>query len=236
MLGREGDRPPRLSRPRASETRPRRARPERASGSGRCRRRSGRAGGATSRAYSPPVPIRIVLAEDHYLVREGVRRLLDAQPGFEVAAVCGDLDSLLEAVDREAPGRRGHRCPDATRSLRRRDPGRQTPARDEPGPGRRRPEPVRGPELRRRPAGHRQRRARLRLEGARPRSRPAPDGHQGGLARRLADRPDGGRTSGGGSDARDDVAAQAADRPGTRGPAEDGRGHEQRRRSPRTSS
>jgi DNA-binding NarL/FixJ family response regulator len=49
------------------------------------------------------VPIRIVLAEDHYLVREGVRRLLDAQPGFEVAAACGDLDSLLEAVDREAP-------------------------------------------------------------------------------------------------------------------------------------
>ena len=24
-------------------------------------------------------------------------------PGFEVAAVCGDLDSLLEAVDREVP-------------------------------------------------------------------------------------------------------------------------------------
>jgi DNA-binding NarL/FixJ family response regulator len=49
------------------------------------------------------MPIRLVLAEDHYLVREGVRRLLDAQPGFEVAAVCGDLDSLLEAVDREGP-------------------------------------------------------------------------------------------------------------------------------------
>jgi DNA-binding NarL/FixJ family response regulator len=49
------------------------------------------------------MPIRLVLAEDHYLVREGVRRLLEAQPGFEVAAVCGDLDSLLEAVEREAP-------------------------------------------------------------------------------------------------------------------------------------
>jgi len=47
--------------------------------------------------------IRLVLAEDHYLVREGVRRLLEAEPGFEVAAVCGDLDSLLEAVDRESP-------------------------------------------------------------------------------------------------------------------------------------
>jgi len=49
------------------------------------------------------VPIRLVLAEDHYLVREGLRRLLEGQPGVEVAAVCGDLDSLLEAVDREAP-------------------------------------------------------------------------------------------------------------------------------------
>lgn len=49
------------------------------------------------------MPIRLVLAEDHYLVREGVRRLLEAEPEFEIAAVCGDLDSLLEAVDREGP-------------------------------------------------------------------------------------------------------------------------------------
>jgi len=49
------------------------------------------------------MPIRLVLAEDHYLVREGLRRLLEAQPGLEVAAACGDLDSLLEAVDRVDP-------------------------------------------------------------------------------------------------------------------------------------
>ncbi len=49
------------------------------------------------------MPIRLVLAEDHYLVREGVRRLLEAQPGFDVVAVCGDIDSLLMAVDRERP-------------------------------------------------------------------------------------------------------------------------------------
>jgi DNA-binding NarL/FixJ family response regulator len=49
------------------------------------------------------VPIRIVLAEDHYLVREGVRRLLATQPDVEVAAVCGDLDSLLAAVETERP-------------------------------------------------------------------------------------------------------------------------------------
>jgi DNA-binding NarL/FixJ family response regulator len=49
------------------------------------------------------MPIRLVLAEDHYLVREGVRRLLEAQPELEVVAVCGDVDSLFEAVDRERP-------------------------------------------------------------------------------------------------------------------------------------
>jgi DNA-binding NarL/FixJ family response regulator len=49
------------------------------------------------------VPIRIVLADDHYLVREGIRRLLETEPDLEVAAVCGDLDSLLAAVDAERP-------------------------------------------------------------------------------------------------------------------------------------
>ena len=49
------------------------------------------------------MPIRVVLAEDHYLVREGVRRLLEAQPDLEVVAVCGDLDSLLAAVEAEHP-------------------------------------------------------------------------------------------------------------------------------------
>jgi DNA-binding NarL/FixJ family response regulator len=47
--------------------------------------------------------IRLVLAEDHYLVREGIRRLLEAQPELELAAVCADLASLLAAVDAERP-------------------------------------------------------------------------------------------------------------------------------------
>jgi DNA-binding NarL/FixJ family response regulator len=47
--------------------------------------------------------IRLVLAEDHYLVREGVRRLLETRPEFEVVAVCDDLISLLAAVDAERP-------------------------------------------------------------------------------------------------------------------------------------
>jgi DNA-binding NarL/FixJ family response regulator len=49
------------------------------------------------------VPIRLVLAEDHYLVREGVRRLLETEPDLEVVAVCGDLDSLLAAVEAQSP-------------------------------------------------------------------------------------------------------------------------------------
>ncbi len=47
--------------------------------------------------------IRVVLADDHYLVREGVRRLLESEPEVEVVAVCGDLDSLLAAVEAERP-------------------------------------------------------------------------------------------------------------------------------------
>jgi DNA-binding NarL/FixJ family response regulator len=47
--------------------------------------------------------IRVVLGEDHFLVREGVRRLLETRPEIEVAAACGDLGSLLAAVEEHAP-------------------------------------------------------------------------------------------------------------------------------------
>jgi DNA-binding NarL/FixJ family response regulator len=49
------------------------------------------------------VAIRVVLGEDHYLVREGVRRLLETHPEVEVAAACGDLESLLAAVEEHDP-------------------------------------------------------------------------------------------------------------------------------------
>ena len=49
------------------------------------------------------MPIRVVLAEDHFLVREGLRRLLETQPELEVVAVCCDLDSLFAAVEAEKP-------------------------------------------------------------------------------------------------------------------------------------
>lgn len=47
--------------------------------------------------------IRIVIAEDSFLVREGVRRVLDLQDDLEVVATCGDLPGLLAAVADHAP-------------------------------------------------------------------------------------------------------------------------------------
>ncbi len=57
----------------------------------------------SARPYPLAVAIRVVLADDHYLVREGVRSLLEAESELEVVAVCEDLDSLLGAVDAERP-------------------------------------------------------------------------------------------------------------------------------------
>ena len=47
--------------------------------------------------------IRVVLAEDHYLVREGVSRLLESQDDIDLVATCEDLDSLMTAIDEHAP-------------------------------------------------------------------------------------------------------------------------------------
>jgi DNA-binding NarL/FixJ family response regulator len=49
------------------------------------------------------VTIRVVLADDNLLIREGVRRLLDAEDDVQVVAVCGDLDTLLALVESERP-------------------------------------------------------------------------------------------------------------------------------------
>ena len=49
------------------------------------------------------MPIRVVLAEDHFLFREGLRRLLEAENEMEVVAVCESFDGLLDAVAAEQP-------------------------------------------------------------------------------------------------------------------------------------
>lgn len=48
-------------------------------------------------------PIRVVLADDSFLVREAIAAILAGEHGVEVAAVCCDLPSLLAAVERERP-------------------------------------------------------------------------------------------------------------------------------------
>jgi DNA-binding NarL/FixJ family response regulator len=47
--------------------------------------------------------IRVILAEDNFIVREGLQEILSAQPGVEVVAGRGDLDGLLRAVAEQEP-------------------------------------------------------------------------------------------------------------------------------------
>ena len=47
--------------------------------------------------------IRVVLAEDNVLLRDGLARLIDAQDDLSVVGVAGDLPSLIELVEREQP-------------------------------------------------------------------------------------------------------------------------------------
>jgi DNA-binding NarL/FixJ family response regulator len=53
--------------------------------------------------YAPRVAIRVVFADDSYLIREAVTRLLDSHEDIDVVAICGDLDSLLQTVETEQP-------------------------------------------------------------------------------------------------------------------------------------
>jgi DNA-binding NarL/FixJ family response regulator len=50
-----------------------------------------------------PVALRVVIADDNLLVREGVVKLLDHQDGVDVVATCGSYDELMDAATRDAP-------------------------------------------------------------------------------------------------------------------------------------
>lgn len=47
--------------------------------------------------------LRVIVADDVLIVREGIVRMLEHQAGLEVVAVCGDLPGLLEAVTTHSP-------------------------------------------------------------------------------------------------------------------------------------
>jgi len=49
------------------------------------------------------MPIRVVLADDSFIVREGMRELLESVDEVDVVATCNDLDSLRAAIEREHP-------------------------------------------------------------------------------------------------------------------------------------
>jgi DNA-binding NarL/FixJ family response regulator len=49
------------------------------------------------------MPLRVVFAEDNYLVREGTSALLGSTSDVELVAAVSDLDSLLAAVDEHLP-------------------------------------------------------------------------------------------------------------------------------------
>ncbi|MGH9870415.1 MAG: response regulator [Candidatus Polarisedimenticolia bacterium] len=48
-------------------------------------------------------PIRVLLADDHTLVRAGIRSLLESQPGVEVVAESGDGRETLELIIKHEP-------------------------------------------------------------------------------------------------------------------------------------
>ena len=49
------------------------------------------------------MPIRLVLADDHFLLREGVAALIATEDELELVATCSDFDSALAAIDEHGP-------------------------------------------------------------------------------------------------------------------------------------
>jgi DNA-binding NarL/FixJ family response regulator len=47
--------------------------------------------------------LRVVIADDNLLVREGVEKLVAAHDELQVVETCGSYDELMDAVEREAP-------------------------------------------------------------------------------------------------------------------------------------
>lgn len=83
-------------------------------------------------ADAPPETIRIVLADDHAVVRSGLRLLLDAEEGLEVVAEAGDVASVRRYVRGHHPtvlvldlNMPGGSSLEAIPTLRRESPGTQ---------------------------------------------------------------------------------------------------------------
>lgn len=56
-----------------------------------------------SHGLSPEPVIRVALVDDHHLVREGLRAVLETQPGIIVVGEAADRAGAFELMEREAP-------------------------------------------------------------------------------------------------------------------------------------
>lgn len=56
-----------------------------------------------SESETTPEPIRVVLADDHRVVRAGLRMVLDAEPDIKVLAEAGDIPAAMRAVRAHHP-------------------------------------------------------------------------------------------------------------------------------------
>ena len=58
---------------------------------------------AAGRAVAPPRPVKIVIADDHPIFREGLRRLLETEAGFRVLGEAGDGAEAVRLVQQLKP-------------------------------------------------------------------------------------------------------------------------------------
>jgi DNA-binding NarL/FixJ family response regulator len=61
------------------------------------------ANGSSDAPYAGTMAIRVVFAEDSYLMRKAVTNLLDSDGEVELVATCEDFDSLIETIEAEEP-------------------------------------------------------------------------------------------------------------------------------------
>ena len=54
-------------------------------------------------SYASRVAIRVLIADDNFITREGVEKLVDSVDEFTVTATCGTLPEVLDAVERDPP-------------------------------------------------------------------------------------------------------------------------------------
>ena len=73
------------------------------------------------------IVIRVLLVDDQQLVREGLRRILHADEGFEIVGECSGGDEVIDAVARARPGSDRHGHPHEARRRRGGDPAGSAP-------------------------------------------------------------------------------------------------------------